>query len=82
MSELESNKAPIWFTVVSVLLLIWNFLGVMAYISQVTMGPEALAALPGDQRPDHRKYTCVGDCGFCNSGKWRRPGVFAFGCEK
>ena len=50
MSELESNKAPIWFTVVSVLLLIWNFLGVMAYISQVTMGPEALAALPGDQR--------------------------------
>jgi hypothetical protein len=50
MTELESYKAPIWFTVVSVLLLVWNFLGVMAYISQVTMGPEALAALPDDQR--------------------------------
>jgi hypothetical protein len=50
MSELESYKAPIWFTLVSVLLLVWNIVGVMAYISQVTMGPEALAALPDDQR--------------------------------
>jgi hypothetical protein len=50
MSEIENYKAPIWFTIVSVLLLVWNFLGVMAYISQVTMGPEALAALPDDQR--------------------------------
>ena len=50
MSELENYKAPIWFTIVSVLLLVWNFLGVMAYISQVTMAPDALAALPDDQR--------------------------------
>ena len=50
MSELENYKAPMWFTIVSVLLLVWNFLGVMAYISQVTMGPDALAALPADQR--------------------------------
>lgn len=50
MSEIENYKAPIWFTIVSVLLLAWNFLGVMAYISQVTMGPEVLAALPDAQR--------------------------------
>jgi len=50
MSEIENCKAPTWFMVVSVILLIWNLLGVMAYISQVTMGPEALAALPDEQR--------------------------------
>ena len=50
MSEIENCKAPTWFMVVSVILLIWNLLGVMAYISQVTMGPEALVALPDEQR--------------------------------
>jgi hypothetical protein len=50
MSEIETYRAPIWFTIVSVLLLVWNVVGVMAYISQVTMGPEALALLPDDQR--------------------------------
>ena len=50
MSEIGTYKAPIWFMVVSVVLLVWNLLGVMAYISQVTMGPEALAALPDEQR--------------------------------
>ena len=43
MSE-DTIKAPTWFTVVAAVLLVWNLLGVMAYISQVTMSPEALAA--------------------------------------
>jgi len=50
MSESSSKTAPTWFMVVSVVLLIWNLLGVMAYIAQVMMSPEALAALPDDQR--------------------------------
>ena len=36
--------------VVSVVLLIWNLFGVMAYIAQVMMSPESLAALPEEQR--------------------------------
>jgi hypothetical protein len=49
MSE-DTIKAPTWFTVVAAVLLVWNLLGVMAYIGQVTMSPEALAALPEAQR--------------------------------
>jgi hypothetical protein len=41
-----NSKPPIWFTIVAVLALIWNAFGVMAYIMQVTMSAEALAALP------------------------------------
>ena len=45
-----SNKPKTWFWVVSALALVWNLMGVMAYISQVTMTPEAMQALPEDQR--------------------------------
>lgn len=50
MSEVTKNKAPTWFMVVAAVLLVWNLLGVMAYLMQVTMGPEAIAALPEAQR--------------------------------
>ncbi len=50
MSESMKNKAPAWFVIVVLLLLVWNLLGVIAYIMQVTMTPEALAALPEAQR--------------------------------
>ena len=46
----ETIKAPTWFMVVAGVLLVWNLLGVMSYVSQVTMTPEALAALPEVQR--------------------------------
>ncbi|NOR20205.1 MAG: hypothetical protein GQ538_08985 [Xanthomonadales bacterium] len=49
MSE-DTIKAPTWFNVVAVVMLLWNVLGVMAYIAQVTMTPEALAALPEAER--------------------------------
>lgn len=50
MSEIINNKAPTWFMIVAVVALIWNLLGVMAYISQVMMSPETFAALPEAQR--------------------------------
>lgn len=50
MSEEAKNGVPKWFTVVAAVLLVWNLLGVMAYIMQVTMSPDALAALPDAQR--------------------------------
>lgn len=46
----ETIKAPTWFTVVAAVMLVWNLLGVMAYIAQVTMTPAALAVLPEAQR--------------------------------
>jgi hypothetical protein len=50
MSEVSTNNAPKWFMIVVVILLVWNLLGVMAYLMQVTMGPEVLAALPEAER--------------------------------
>ncbi len=44
------NKPKTWFWIVSAVALVWNLMGVMAYISQVTMSPEALQALPENQR--------------------------------
>ncbi len=43
-------KPPTWFWIVSGLALVWNLLGVRAYVMQVTMSPEALAALPDAKR--------------------------------
>lgn len=45
-----TNKPPVWFWVVSSIALVWNLMGVMAYVSQVTMSPEALQALPETER--------------------------------
>ena len=45
MSEVSEDKIPAWFWVVSGLALVWNLLGVMAYVGQVTMGEEGLAKM-------------------------------------
>lgn len=50
MSGETENNSPKWFMIVSAILLVWNLLGVMAYIMQVTMSPETIAALPEAQR--------------------------------
>ena len=50
MVEETNKQSPKWFMVVAAVLLVWNLLGVMAYILQVTMSPETLTALPDEQR--------------------------------
>lgn len=49
-------KPPAAFWIVSVLALLWNLMGVMAYIMHVTITPEALQALPAEEQ---RLYTDV-----------------------
>ncbi len=46
----QTSKPPTWFWIVGGVSLVWNLLGVMAYIMQVSMSPEALAALPETDR--------------------------------
>lgn len=46
----ENNKPTTMFWVVAAVALIWNAMGVMAYLGTVMMSPEALQALPEDQR--------------------------------
>jgi hypothetical protein len=43
-------KPPTWFWIISIIAFIWNLMGVIAYITQVTMSPEAMEALPEAQR--------------------------------
>lgn len=46
----NSVKVPTWYWIVAVIALIWNLMGVMAFVSQSMMTPEMLELLPDDQR--------------------------------
>lgn len=46
----NSSVIPTWFWIASILALVWNLLGVIAYIQQVTLTPEALAAMAETER--------------------------------
>jgi len=47
------SAPPIWFWVVSGICLLWNLAGLAAFVMQVAMSPEALAALPEAERELH-----------------------------
>ncbi len=46
----DEKKLTIWFWVIGIVCLIWNLMGVMAFVMQITMTPETLAALPEAER--------------------------------
>lgn len=48
----SSNKPPVWFWIVSILALIWNGLGVMAYLVRAYATDEMIAALPEEQQAE------------------------------
>jgi hypothetical protein len=50
MSELLNGAPPKSYYWIAGVALVWDLLGVMAYVTSVTMSPEALAALPDAQR--------------------------------
>lgn len=49
MTENVKTKPPVWFWVVSVVALLWNLMGVMAYLGNAMMTDEMKAALPPEQ---------------------------------
>jgi hypothetical protein len=49
----EPVTIPSWFSVVAVLALIWNSLGIMAFIAHMMMTPEKLAELPQAEQNLH-----------------------------
>lgn len=46
MTDISTNKPPLWFWIVSIVALIWNLMGVMAYLGQAYMTDADLTALP------------------------------------
>ncbi|WP_252732112.1 hypothetical protein [Paraglaciecola arctica] len=45
-----TTKAPKWFVVLAVVLVLWNLMGVMAFMMQISMTAEQIAALPPKQQ--------------------------------
>ena len=50
MNQSSTTRPPTWFWVISTIALIWNLMGVAAFIAQVTMDPASLAELDDAQR--------------------------------
>ncbi|MBX2965788.1 MAG: hypothetical protein KF845_06560 [Cyclobacteriaceae bacterium] len=44
------TKPAIWFWIVAVIALLWNALGIMAYLMRAYMTDEAIAAMPQEQQ--------------------------------
>ena len=42
----DSAKPPVWFWIVSAIAVVWNGMGIKAYLDQAYMTPEKLATLP------------------------------------
>jgi len=56
MNSNNTVRAPKWFTVFAILALAWNLLGVMAFVMQIRMTPEALAAMPAAEQALYTNY--------------------------
>lgn len=56
MSDTQSLKIPVWFWIVAAVALVWNLMGVSAYIMQMTMSPEALAKLSEAEQALYANY--------------------------
>jgi len=41
-----ANKPPIWFWIIAILALLWNIMGVLAYLAQAYITDEAITSLP------------------------------------
>ena len=50
MNQTSTAQPPMWFWIVSAIALLWNLLGVSAFIAQVTMDPASLAELSDAQQ--------------------------------
>ena len=48
----STSKPPIWFWIVSVVALVWNGLGVMAYLARAFATEEMIAELPTEQQAE------------------------------
>lgn len=46
----EKEKTPIWYWIVSSILLIWNLMGILNYVQHMTITTETLEKMPENQR--------------------------------
>ena len=53
--NMPTKTLPPWFTIVVVIAIVWNLMGVMAFVGQMMMTPEMIANLPAEQQSMHLK---------------------------
>lgn len=56
MSNNTTMKLPVWFWIVAGVALVWNLMGVAAYIAQMTMSDDAISALPAAEQSLYANY--------------------------
>lgn len=54
MDNSASGRTPLWLSVLSVLALIWNLVGLLAVVSQMMTPDSALSELPAEQQAFYR----------------------------
>jgi hypothetical protein len=52
----STSAAPRWFTIFAILALLWNLMGIAAFVMQATISPQALAALPEAEQALYNNY--------------------------
>lgn len=46
----DKKETPKWFLIVTIIALVWNLLGLMAFVGHITMTPEMLSELPSQEQ--------------------------------
>ncbi|WP_121666432.1 hypothetical protein [Mesonia aquimarina] len=84
---MQGTKTPTWFLIVSIILLIWNLMGVFAFFNHLLMDAEAINALPEAEQNLYAKYPlwteiayalavfggAIGCLGLVLKQKWAKP---------
>lgn len=60
-------KTPIWFWIASGIALLWNLMGVSAYVAQLKMTAADIAAMPVDQRTLYENFPMWANIAFAIS---------------
>lgn len=85
--EETNTKAPIWYMVVVIILLLWNLMGILSFLTHVFISEEALAALPANEAALYGQYPLwtsiafaisvfgggLGTLGLLLKKKWSKP---------
>ncbi|GGW73437.1 hypothetical protein DFQ11_10961 [Winogradskyella epiphytica] len=54
--EHHKQKVPVWFWMIAVVFLLWNFMGVLSFFAHTFISEEALAKLPQAERELYGDY--------------------------
>lgn len=52
MTDYSTTKPPVWFWIIAVVALLWNGLGVIAYLTRAFITDEMIEALPKEQQAE------------------------------